>query len=471
MTKGKNDPLVPLWIVVLGLVSLVLDNHPHFMMGDSMSYLSTWPGEWMPPDRSWPFGLLVHGIVLFTHSLDAFVIIQVLLQCLLANFIANIFRIEGSIKYLFVSIFIFDPMLATYARFYMSDFTAALCFVAWVCLVSQVLNDYEEKAGFRALAGIAALGMSAVFIRVAYVPIECLTIAIFVAVSVLRRSRKIALRALLIIPIPVFAAFFMIIANGLVFDGKLESPFFLNRFSGMFTAGVFAPAISAEDIRAAGVPVTDDEVEKMRLGDYHLRLAQVWGEQPYWLNGIVKKYCHVTDVYDARLDKTMGKIVHHAFLRNPYDFAGIWLRTLVYYFRPGEWRRDYDVELGLQSTFPQDFVKKLNKALPFDPITQDTPERLSRVTWVSRNVVSIYPLLLTLIFFISLGSMVFSRKSMIIFPACGIVSSIVLVPLYSNYVIPRYVLSSILLGYILLFIIASAIWKKYQLSHKSKAVI
>jgi hypothetical protein len=37
---------------------LLIDHMPRFYQGDSLSYLSTGEG-WMPPDRSWAFGLAV----------------------------------------------------------------------------------------------------------------------------------------------------------------------------------------------------------------------------------------------------------------------------------------------------------------------------------------------------------------------------------------------------------------------------
>ncbi|NHN86765.1 hypothetical protein GOB93_19385 [Acetobacter musti] len=448
MFRNSPGTTARLLILCLGLASLVFDNHPHFMLGDSVSYLSTWPGAWIPPDRSWLFGFMTHGLLVLTHSLDAYIVLQVLLQCAVAAFLARTFLPTGPARSVFIVLAVCDPLLATYARFYMSDFSAALCFVTWLALLKPIL-DTPQKPAPRRWAGIALAGVLAVFVRVAYVPIEALTLLLFAARALARRDRPGARRALTACLVPVMAAGLLTGANGLIFRDRLPQPFFLNRLSGVFSAGVFAPAIAAEDIRAAGIPVTDEQMRLMRLGDYHLRLAQVWGSDPTWLRQVVMKSCHTTDEYNPAVNTVMGRITRHAFLRNPAAFAGVYLRTLGYYFRPHEWRRDFDTELGLYRPFPPDFVRFLNTWLPFDPVNAETPERMSRLTWILRSCLGLYPVLLMVFTALSAAILIVSGSTALTVPACGILSSVLLAPLYSNYVIPRYILPVMALGYCL----------------------
>src|SRR2546426_64622 len=57
----------------LGLAKLtvfVFDSNPQVLLGDSMSYLSTAMQGWIPPDRSFLYGFLVHNVTTRARSLS-----------------------------------------------------------------------------------------------------------------------------------------------------------------------------------------------------------------------------------------------------------------------------------------------------------------------------------------------------------------------------------------------------------------
>lgn len=73
---GWHPLLSRLYLAPL-LLWLVWDFVPRFFQGDSVSYLSTQIGHWVPPDRSWEFGLFVNFLLRRTHGLTVFMLIQI----------------------------------------------------------------------------------------------------------------------------------------------------------------------------------------------------------------------------------------------------------------------------------------------------------------------------------------------------------------------------------------------------------
>src|SRR5689334_12901225 len=85
-------------IVCVKSVFLLIDSRPSYLFGDSEAYLTTATVGWIPPDRSFVYGLLLRAIAYRLHSLEAIIYVQALLSALaswiLAVALARIFSVR-----------------------------------------------------------------------------------------------------------------------------------------------------------------------------------------------------------------------------------------------------------------------------------------------------------------------------------------------------------------------------------------
>ncbi|WP_419729454.1 hypothetical protein [Lichenicola sp.] len=446
---------LPGWLVaaLLLLAGYALDHHPRFMLGDSESYLRSGLGGFYPPDRSWIYGVLVREIVSRTHSLQTYILLQ--LVGVLSLGLLAVRRLGAGRRPVMASAWLLaalccDPLVQAYARFYLSDLSAALLFAAFVVQLAG-LPTGACKVG--AWTGLAACGVGAILCRIAYAPIEVVTVALCLAAGLLRRDRRAVVLLLPSLLVPVAGGGVLAAANHVVFARQYPGEIFLNRFSGIFLMSVFSPAITAPDIRSAGIAVTDDEVRDMRLEDYDLRTDQIWGTEPYWLRNRILSSLHAQG-YDARADHTASRIVHAAFRRDPAAFVRVYANGLLLYAEPSEWAHHLITEMGMDRALDDSFVGLVGGWVPHAL----TPRRAFKPSlWplLLTATIRLYATLLAIGLFGALWMLATTRDRAIRAVSAGLVADLLTVPLYSSYVIPRYLLAAVLLGWCLLWLLGS----------------
>ena len=213
--------------------------------------------------------------------------------------------------------------------------------------------------------------------------------------------------------------------------------------------GVFSPALTAEDIRRAGVDVSDAEVAAMRLGDDDNRIDQVWGGQRFWLRHVVESKLHATGEYDRRVDAAAHRMVVLGAERHPLAFAGVYARSLLAQFSAAEWRRHLEGELGLSRMLDAWFVDDLNRHLDH-PIGAGITHRMSLLPRLLDATVGAYPVLLGLGLLAAAITLVRDTAPGLPLVAAAVIVAFLAAPLYSNYVIPRYLLPSVMFTWLLL---------------------
>ncbi len=433
----------------------LLDPTPRFMVGDSEAYLMTQIGA-LPPDRSWIFGLLAHGVVRMTHGLYTYIALQLGLLASVLWLTLLAFRREvprQRYALMFALLVACDPLTEAYARYYLSDLSASLLFIGFICLAAQILRPgvaaWPRSHRLLLGLGVVAFGVGAVLLRLAYVPVELATIMACMAANWRRADRHMLPKLALLGLVPGLAMATLIGANAYVFADRFPGESFANRSSGVFLMGVFSPALTAADIRQAGVAVSDTEVEGMRLTNYDNRINQVWGSEPFWLRSVVARRLAGADPYDKRVDAAGSKMVAAAFKRAPMSVVGVYMRTLGMYALPSQWLRHIDTELGLHRELDPWFVDSLNLDLAHK-IDAKAPERPSALPALLGSVAGWYPVLLVTGLIVAALVLVGLGPVGLRLPAAGVVAVIVVVPLYSTYIIPRYTLPAVYLTWMLL---------------------
>lgn len=429
---------------------VILDHKPRFFLGDSISYLST-DGSYMPPDRSWMFGLMINWLLHHTRSHIAYLIIQaslfVVALALCSNLLTPSTRWQSVLCGAFLMFACLDPMLNLYERFYMTDFLACLLFVAFLSCLCRALRT--SWSGFLLwLPVMATLMTAAVFTRVAYALIVMLTIGI-AGLGAIRYRQPVLRRLAIVLALPPLAIALLIAANSVVFADRFPGERFLNKLSGVFLMGTFAPALTAADFRTAGVPVSAAEIEALDLPNYDKRGSQIWGDDERSAQVLVKRHLGIIEDYTARMDSVCSQIFWNAVRRDPLAIARVYINTLLMHFQPSLWRRYLDHEIGLTRTLPQGFVDWVNR-VSNQPITANITEESSPVLAAFRWFAPAYALLLLAGLVAACWRLLAGRAEMGgVLVSAGFIAVVVTAPLYTVYVIPRYVIAAVFLGYLL----------------------
>ncbi|GAB0116277.1 hypothetical protein [Acidisoma sp. 7E03] len=431
-----------------------MDFVPRFFQGDSVSYLSTQIGQWVPPDRSWEFGLMVNFLLRHTHGLSAFIFIQIGVLIALVEGMRCLFahRACGALGWVSAALMLaIDPLMELYARFYMSDFLAMGFFLFAIGGLILALRPGKTRTSIYGAASLILLGtLGAVFFRVAY----ALIILLSVVLSGLLLSRRLTRRdwGKLVLAgfVPVVAVLAVVGANRVMFAKEFPGQFFATKLSGVFLAGVFTPALHPEDFARAGIPVTAEEYAKLDLSNYQKRVVQVWGHDPSDLHQLIKDKLHISADYTAAVDRAASKLVASAFERDPLAFLKVYLVSALDYVRPDQWRRQVPGEMGLTRPLPDFFVAFVNRYA----VLKVTPE----ITTVRSLLIRIYtaasyayPFLLLL--GLGAGFILLWTQGVtvgVVVPFAAFLADLASAPLYGNYLIARYVLAAIFLAYLLI---------------------
>ena len=442
---------------LLALLALFLgiDHVPRFMLGDSQSYLATQWANNYPPDRSWIYGLFVHGVMAVTRGLGTYIVIQAVALAAVMAAVALAFPSRHSARgcaAVFVLAIVLDPLTEAYVRFYMSDLSAGLMFAAFIALLAVSLfpAGAARRARWRVLVwtAMAMCGIGAVAFRLAYAPIELATLTLCMAASGRKRDRRVLPGLAAACLIPILAVALQTAANRVVFADRFPGAIFANRLARDFVMGVFSPALTAADIRSAGVPVTDAEVARMDLPDYGNRAAQVWGDQPFLLHNVIKSRIGAPNEYDGRYEAAAGAIVAAALRRAPLAFVAVYVESLSLYAEPSEWSRHIDEEMGLHRPLDAWFLSYANGFLN-TKLAAASPERRSIWPRALELTVGAYPLLLLAGGLAAVAALAGWGPARHRLPAAALLATVLVAPLYSNYVIPRYVIAAVWFSWLL----------------------
>jgi hypothetical protein len=257
---------------------------------------------------------------------------------------------------------------------------------------------------------------------------------------------------------PFLAVGCVAVANQLMFSQEFPDEIFVTKLSGVFLAGVFAPALTQADFHNAHIPITSQEYDQLDLGKYEKRVTQVWGNQHSDLQQLIKDNLHITDApYSAAVDRAASRLVMSALKRNPLALAKVYVISAVDYVRPAEWRRQLPGEMGLTRSLPNYFLALANQ-YSVQKITFDITTIRSLLIRIYEAVAILYPFQLLLGLIAGIALIVRSGcQPQTAVPFAAFIADLATAPIYGNYLIARYILAAIFLSYVLIAVAAAAI--------------
>jgi len=151
----------------------ILDSSPMFYMGDSGAYIATALGMYMPPDRSFVYGMVIRYTAVVSHSLSSLFMFQVVASMVsiicMAMILDRYFNANRWLVVIIAVIACFEPLQFMMERYVMTDSLAISIFAIFVfVLISYISRPPASKLFIMQIVGIVFVAF-----RIAFLPIVC----------------------------------------------------------------------------------------------------------------------------------------------------------------------------------------------------------------------------------------------------------------------------------------------------------
>lgn len=279
-------PSPPAWALpatLAGLLGIKLawllgDPTLRLFMGDSASYLHSALTGWMPPDRSFTYGLLVRVSAIAFASPLALVLLQTLFGLASCVLLLGLLYRELGVRFGLAAaaglLLALDPGQLLYERMLMAESAGTLALTTHVML----LAIYARTGQWRWMVRAALFGIAAVSLRFSLLPVVLGLAATVPLVAAMHAST----------PRPRATAIAWQLGVALVATGALHLAYTQSYrlmpggeatympASGMMRIGLVAPMVRAEHFEGTSVPGTVLQEVKLDLADPRQREAHVW---------------------------------------------------------------------------------------------------------------------------------------------------------------------------------------------------
>jgi len=326
------------FIAIAGLkaILLLMDSRPAYFFGDSGAYLATATTKWIPSDRSFLYGYLLRRIAYHSHSLEAMIVVQVVLSAIaawllcfaLAEFFDAPFFIAAAAG-LFCAL---EPMQLLAERYVMTDSVATALFAIYFVLVLQ----YVRRGSTWILLVFQAVGVLLIGIRISFLP--AVIVNSFAVPLVTRHASKPSTRNIawgLIASLAIEVGLLSVYAHSY---GRLihrEPALFYGQ--GAFLIADFAPLIEPEDFPVSSARTAIFDNLRFDRHDPAQRSFHHFADGGLWAN-VEKEFPDPKQANDLAASTAI-----HALLRQPFRAAELAAGSLAQYFHPavlGRWLLD-----------------------------------------------------------------------------------------------------------------------------------
>jgi hypothetical protein len=348
-------------ILFIKITIFAMDWRPAYFLGDSESYLATATIYWIPPGRSFLYGLLIRLLAYHVHSLQPLVVLQVLLSTvtawLLCVALVKIFRVRFWIAALFSALCAVEPLQLLMERYVMTETCANMVFVLYLILLLLYVNE----AQLRYLITGQALGVLLIGFRISFLPLVVVSsvlipllsrpaITFFSTLRERRTDRDFVFWKSFHHPVAALLIS-LIVSQGLIVSyehlyGILEhrEPALLYE-NGAFLIADFAPLVEREDF-PPDTPA-DSILSNLTIDrhDFNMRAAQHFSP-----GGLVWSIAHTFTDPEKQNDVAAATALHAVF-RRPFGAFKLAWNTFILYFDPATLRATLQIDEGAGQKF------------------------------------------------------------------------------------------------------------------------
>lgn len=265
-------------VVAIKLGMLALDPQLRLFLGDSSTYLyAARADDWLPPDRSFVYPLLLRWLVLPTGSLAALLYWQALAGVAIALLLGGVLRARLALPPWVVlataCVFALEPAQLFYERMVLAETFGLLAFAGFFAAASAYLA--RPTVAWLVLAVL--LGLAAASLRMNYVPV---VLVVSLCLPLLRafdparrpRWRSLGLHCLLAAACvwAVHGEYKQQVSE--LFDGP---PGYIGH-AGFMRMGLVAPLIKPRHFERVGLPADFADRLAFDLTDPRMRPAHLW---------------------------------------------------------------------------------------------------------------------------------------------------------------------------------------------------
>ena len=305
-------------------VWLACDAIPRLFLGDSASYLLAATSDWLPPDRSFTYPLLLRLLVMPWQSPYALVVVQSLAGLVSAWLLWLVLRrrfgVPGSIALIVAALYACDPAQVFYERMVMAEAFGGLALLA----TFAATVEYVATARLRWLVALECLGLATVSLRLNLLPVVLVMSVVAPLLLWLRHAgvRRVAAHT-------AIALSLLAILHGgyrqYIARQFNTAPAWSAR-SGLMELGLVAPLVKPEHLWAEGISPNVLSLLRHELRDPDKRNAQMWAA--FGLADVLG-----ADHSEAG-DALAGRIAWRALRDDPRGLLRLGISNLEGYFDP-----------------------------------------------------------------------------------------------------------------------------------------
>jgi len=331
--------LIAACFLVGRLSGLLLDATPRFFLGDSGSYLETALTGWVPPDRSYLYGLLLRGLFNFWPTLTAVVLLQSLAGVLTGIIFWATLRLRLHVgrwtSAVLTGLFFLDPFVLYYERAVLTESLSLLFFSAFIYfMLGAMARDCTTRYWHFFAVELCAWGV--VLVRQSFLPYVVVALIFMVGVIAWRaRSTSDGTRWFFRWCSRMFLGGLLVgvFVGGLSIYSQIVSrvhgcPAQLSRADGYFLSAYYAPIITPE-------LVEDDELRRLIFTEPRHPMADpdYFLQRMFSPDGMIDRV--LTKYHGdptAEKNRVLKRIALRALVRHPIGAGRIVLGTLRDYF-------------------------------------------------------------------------------------------------------------------------------------------
>ncbi|MBL8298525.1 MAG: hypothetical protein JNN30_09280 [Rhodanobacteraceae bacterium] len=346
-TTARTTPphywlLLALALAAVKLCLILIDPTQRFFLGDSESYLHSAFTGWIPPDRSFIYGLFVRATAIWPGTLTGLLAAQSLCGLLTALLCARIaigdLGVDRRAAALLALLVAIEPAQLFYERMVMAESLGTLCLIT----MASCGFAYLRHGAWPWLLAMALSGIATVALRMSLLPVvigfSVLPPLVAAAEAGLNRSwPRIGLHLVIALTATALAHVGYQRLYGHMYQGEPE---YLHS-TGTFRLGLVAPLVKPEHLEREGLSPQLLASVGPPLADPRTREAQLWLD-----NGLIAVLRRATGD-DA--ERQARHIAAAALRDDPLGFIGLALATTRDYFNANETRARMADDLGTRA--------------------------------------------------------------------------------------------------------------------------
>lgn len=342
-----------LFLALLKLVLYVFDANPQVFLGDSMSYLVTAMNGWIPPDRSFVYGYIIHAVVTRSRSLSSLVAVQtvagIATSLITAGILVRYFRTSFTIAATAAIAVALEPQQLLFERFVLTESLSTMVFAGFLFLAFEYLRHRQIWA----LAALQGAGLILLAFRVSFVPMLAAATIIAPLIAAwpathTKNKRIVGMGIHLLVSIGLFAGLHWTYKQ---WNGSLSKlPPAYTYADGFFLITNVSPLVIPSDTDNATVAavLANPLVYAEDPGPLNSRNAEMFAE-----GGLVERLRNaINDDYQANLEAK--RIAYRAILRDPIGFARLAICTYLKFYSKGYMAEILYAEAGARELAPNE---------------------------------------------------------------------------------------------------------------------